>query len=100
MRVQQQGEKLTIEKLKKWIDFLGSLQTLVIETYFQEPTGIGEHLFLRGFIECIENSQVQIDLKNNLCDADKTLHKALKRALYIEAVLRIEELLPSMKSCV
>ena len=46
---------------------------------------------MRGFFEGIENSQVRLDLRTNLGEADMTLDKALERALHIEAVMRIEE---------
>ena len=82
-RVQQRGDKLT--------DFLGDLQTLALKAYPQESNEIREHLILRGFLEGIENSQVRLDLRKNLGDADMTLDKALERALHIEAVTRIEE---------
>ena len=82
-RVQQPGEKLT--------DFLGDLQTLALKAYPEESNEIREHLILRGFFEGIENSQVRLDLRKNLGDADMTLDKALERALHIEAVTRIEE---------
>ena len=82
-RVQQPVEKLT--------DFLGDLQTLAFKAYPQESTVIREHLIFRGFHEGIENSQVRLDLRKNLGDADMTLDGALERALHIEAVTRIEE---------
>ena len=82
-RVQQPGEKLT--------DFLDDLQTLALKAYPQESNEIREHLTLMGFLEGIENSQVRLDLRKNLGDADMTLDKALERALHIEAVTRIEE---------
>ena len=82
-RVQQPGEKLT--------DFLGDFQTLALKPYPQQSNEIREHLILRGFLEGIENIQVQLDQRNNLGDADITLDEALERALHIEAVTRIEE---------
>ena len=82
-RVQQPREKLT--------DFLGDLQTLALKAYTQESNKIREHLILRGFLEGIENIQVQLDLRKNLGDADMTLDKALERALHLEAVMRIED---------
>ena len=82
-RVQQPGEKLA--------DFLGDLQTLALKAYPQECIEIRENLILRGFLEGIEKSQVRLDLRKNLGDADMTLNKALERALHIEAVTRIEE---------
>ena len=82
-RVQQRGEKLT--------DFLGDLITLALKAYPQESNEIREHLILRGFLEDIKNSQVRLDLRNNLGDADLTLDRALERALHIEAVTRIKE---------
>ena len=82
-RVKQPVEKLT--------DFRGDLQTLALKSYPQESNEIKEHLILRGFLEGIENSQVLLDLRKNLGDADMTLDKALETALHIEAVTRIEE---------
>ena len=82
-RVQQPGEKLK--------NCLGDLQTLALKAYPQESTEIREHLILRGFLEGIENSQVQLDLKKNFGDADMILDRALERPLHIEAVTRIEE---------
>ena len=82
-KVQQPGEKLT--------NFLGELQILAMRAYPQESNKIKEHLILRGILERIENSQVRIDLKINLGEADMTLDKALERALDTEAVTRIEE---------
>ena len=38
-----------------------------------------------------KNSQVRLDLRKNLGDADTTIFKALERALNIEAFTRIEE---------
>ena len=81
--VQQPGEKLT--------DFLGDLQNLALKAYPQESNEIREHLILRGFFKGKENSQVQLELRKNLGDADMTLDKALERALHIEAATRIEE---------
>ena len=82
-RVQQPGEKLT--------DFLGDFQTLALKAYPQQSNEIREHLILRGFLEGIENIQVQLNQRNNLGDADITLDEVLERALHIEAVTRIEE---------
>ena len=82
-RVQEPGEKLT--------DFIGDLQTLALKACPQESNEIREHLILRGFLEGIENSQVRLDLRKNLGDADMTLDKAFERALHIEAVTRIQE---------
>ena len=82
-RVQQPGEKLT--------DFLGDLQTLTLKAYPQGSTEIRKHLIVRGFLEGIENSQVQLELRKNLDDADMTLDRALERALHIVAVTRIEQ---------
>ena len=82
-RVQQPGEKLT--------HFLGDLQTLALKAYPQESTEIREHLILRGFIEGIENSQLRIDLRIKLGEADVTLNRALESPLHIEAVTRIED---------
>ena len=82
-RVQQPGEKLT--------NCLGDLQTLAFKVYPHDSNEIREHLILRGFLEGIENSQVRLDLRKFLGDADMTLDKALERARHIEAVTRIEE---------
>ena len=46
---------------------------------------------MRAFLEHTESSQVQVDLRKNLEDADITSDKALERALHIEAVTRFEE---------
>ena len=67
------------------------MQPLAFKAYPQESNEIREHLFLRGFFEGIENSQVRLDQRKNFGDADMTLDKALERALHIEAVTRIEE---------
>ena len=62
-----------------------------MKAYPQESKEITEHLILRGFFECNENSQVRLDLRKNLGDADMTLDRALERALHIEAVTRVEK---------
>ena len=67
------------------------MQILALKAYPHEANEIGKHLILRGFLEVIENSQVRLDLRKNLGDADMTLDKALEKALHIEAVTRIEE---------
>ena len=67
------------------------MRNLALKAYPQESNEIREHLILKGFLEGIENSQVPLDLRKNLGDADMTLDKALERALHIEAVTRIEE---------
>ena len=54
-------------------------------------TEIREHLSLWGFLEGIENIQVQLGLRKNLVDANITLDKALEIGLHIEAVTKIEE---------
>ena len=69
-RVQQTGENLT--------DILGDLQSLALKAYPQESNEIKEHLILRRFLEGIENSQLQLDLRKNLGDADMNLDKALE----------------------
>ena len=82
-RVQQPGEKLT--------DFLGDLQQLALKAYPEESTEIREHLVLRGFLEGIQSTQVRLDLRKTLSDAEMNVDKALERALHLEAVTRIEE---------
>lgn len=82
-RVQQPGEKLT--------DFLGDLQQLALKAYPTESAEIRDHLILRGFLEGIHNTQVRLDLRKLLCDADMTVSRALEKALHLEAVTRIEE---------
>ena len=62
-----------------------------LKAYPQESNEIREHFILRGFLEGVENSQVRLDLRKNLGDAEMNLDKALERALHIEAVTRIEE---------
>ena len=82
-RVQQPGDKLT--------DFCGDLQTLALKTCPHGSNEIGEHLKLRGIFEGIESSQVRLNLRWTLGDANMTLDKVLERALHIETVTRIEE---------
>ena len=82
-RIQQPGEKLT--------DFLGDLRTLALKAYRQKSNEIREHLILRGFIEGRENSQLRLNLRKKLGAADMTLEKALERALYIGALMRIKK---------
>ena len=82
-RVQHPGEKLT--------DFLGDLKHLAHKAYPEESQDIRDHLVLRGFLEGIHHSQVRLDLRKTLEDKDMTVDKALKRALHLEAVTRIEE---------
>ena len=79
-RVQPTGEKLT--------DFLGDLQTLALKAYPQESTEIREQIIVRGFLEGIENSQVQLDLRKNGHDFRQSFRET---PLYIEVVTRIEE---------
>ena len=67
-RVQKPGEKLT--------DFLGELQTLALKAYPQKSKEIREPLISRGLLVGIENSQVRLDLRKNLGDADMTLDKS------------------------
>ena len=67
------------------------MQILALKAYPQESNEIREHLILRGFLEGIEKSQVRLDLRKNLGNADMTIDKALESALHSEAVTRIEE---------
>ena len=46
---------------------------------------------MRAVVEGTEISQVQLDMRKKLSDADMTLDKALERRLHIEAVTIIEE---------
>ena len=71
--------------------FLGALQTLTLKAYPKESKELSENLVLRGLLEDIENSQVQLKLRKNLVRADMTKDKALERAVHIEAVTKIEE---------
>ena len=47
-----------------------------MKAYLQESNEIRKHLTLREFFEGIEKSQVRLDLRKNLGDADKTMDKA------------------------
>ena len=68
------------------------MQTLALKEYPQESSDIREILNLRALLEgSPRSSQVQVDLRKNLGDADTTSDKALERALHIEAVTRFEE---------
>ena len=67
-RVQQLGEKLK--------DVHVDLQTLSLKAYPQKSNEVREHLFLREFPGGIENSQVRLDLRKNLGEADITLFEA------------------------
>ena len=82
-RVQHPGEKLT--------DFLGDLKHLAHQAYTEESQDIRDYLVVRGFLEGIHPSQVELDLRKTLEDKDMTVDKALERALQLEAVTRIEE---------
>ena len=62
-----------------------------MNAYPQESNEIEKRLILRGFLEGVEISQVRLDLRKNLDDADMTLEKALERALHKEAVTRNEK---------
>ena len=83
MRVQQPGEQLA--------PFLCDLKFLALKAYPQGSNEIWEELNLRAFLEGIKNSQMRLDLRKSLGDADMTLDKALERALDFEAVTRTEE---------
>ena len=67
------------------------MQTLALKAYPQESNEVRAHLVSSGFLEGIESSQVRLDLRKNLGDADMTLYKSLEGALHIEAVTRTEE---------
>ena len=82
-RVQQPGEKLA--------DFPGDLKQLTLKAYPTESQDIRDHLFLRGFLEGINQSQVRLDLKKQIGDKVKKIETVLERALHLEAVTRIEE---------
>ena len=82
-RIQHPGEKLT--------DFLGHLQGLAMKAYPGESNEIRDHLVVRGFLEGIHNSQVRLDLRKSLVDAELTIERVLEKELLLEAVTRIEE---------
>ena len=82
-RTQSPGEKLT--------DFLGDLQSLAMKAYPGESKEIRDHLVVRGFLEGIRNSQVRLDLRKTIGDAEMNIERILEMALHLEAVTRIEE---------
>ena len=82
-RTQSPGEKLT--------DFLGDLQGLAMKAYPGESKEIRDHLVVRGFLEGIRNSQVRLDLRKTMGDAEMNIERILEMALHLEAVTRIEE---------
>ena len=67
------------------------MQNLALKACPQESTELREDPILRGFLECMENSQVRLYLRKNLGDVDMTLDKSLERALHIVAVIIMEE---------
>ena len=62
-----------------------------MKAYPEESKEITDHLVVRGFLEGIHSSQVRLDLRKNLVDAELTIERVLERALHLEAVTRIEE---------
>ena len=82
-RTQSPGEKVT--------DFLGDLQGLAMKAYPGESEAIRYHLVVRGFLEGIRNSQVRLDLRKTIGDAEMNIERILEIALHLEAVTRIEE---------
>ena len=77
---------------RKTNGFSGEFKARVAhKAYPEESQDIRDHLVLRGFLEGIHHSQVRLDLRKKLEDKDMTVDKALERALYLEAVTRIEE---------
>ena len=66
------------------------MRTLALKAYPQESKEKKEHLNFRQFLKGIENSQVRLNQRRKLGDADMTLDKALERALHVEAVSKIE----------
>ena len=82
-RVQHPGEKLT--------DFLGDLQCLAMKAYPGESKEIRDHLVVRGFLEGIRSSQVRLDMRKTVGDAEMNIERLLETALHFEAVTRIEE---------
>ena len=82
-RTQSPGEILT--------DFLGDLQGLAMKAYPGESKKIRDHLVVRGFLEGIRNSQVRLDLRKTIGDAEMNIERILEMALHLEAVTRIEE---------
>ena len=76
---------------KKVTDFLGDLQGLAMKAYPGESEEIRYHLVVRGFLEGIRNSQVRLDLRKTIGDAEMNIERILEIALHLEAVTRIEE---------
>ena len=72
-RTQSPGEKLT--------DFLGKLQGLAMKAFPGESKKIRDHLVVRGFLEGIRNSQVRLDLRKTIGDAEMNIERILEMAL-------------------
>ena len=62
-----------------------------MKAYPTESQDIRDHLFMRGFLEGINHSQVSLDLRKQIGDKDMKIETVLERALHVEAVTRIEE---------
>ena len=56
-----------------------------------ESKEIRDHLVVRGFLEGIRDSQVRLDLRKTIGDAEMNIEHILEMALHLEAVTRIEE---------
>ena len=70
---------------------MGDLQGLAMKVYPGESKEIRVHLVVRGSLEAIHDSQVRIDLRKILVDAELTIERVLEKAVHLEAVTRIEE---------
>ena len=52
---------------------------------------IRDHLVVRGFLVGIHNSQIRLNFRKSLVEAELTIDTVLEKALHLEAVTRIEE---------
>ena len=72
-------------------NFLGDLQGLAMKAYPGESKEMRDHTVVRGFLEGIRYSQVRLDLRKTIGDAEMNIERILEMALHLEAVTRIEE---------
>ena len=77
--------------VEKITDFLRDFQCLALEVYPEQSNGIRDHLVVSGFLERTHNSQVTLDFRKSLVDAELTIETIFKKTLNLEAVTRIEE---------
>ena len=75
---------------EKQTDSLRDLKQLDLKAYPTESQTIRDHLFLRGFLEEINHSQVRLDLTKQIGRKNIKIETVLELALHLEAVTRTE----------